>query len=241
VSEDERIRALHEAMGDYRVHLRPLDELGHLAWREARRLGSTVISPDEYVLAILHPKAGDSVAAQALRACGVDREALEALTGRQRDEEEISDGPQYNPAGYKLTALAEGIAAGLGASEVSAEHVLLAYLWAPEHSASVLEHLGTTREEVRAALAARGVDGPQGTLPASDPRRYGPCVDVPLDDLWILLRQLDFVLPLGASFAWNHDGTKGRVSVTEGLDADLYVQRALERHRSSFLPAEDME
>lgn len=226
-------------MGDYRAHLRQLDELTYLAWREARRLGSTVIGPEELVLAILHPEADDSAAAQALRACGVDRAALEALTGPQRQKDEIPGGPQHSPASYQLTFLAEGIAAGLGDSEVRAEHVLLAYLWAPECSARDLEHLGTSREDVLAELTARGVDVPQHMLPASDPRRYGPSVDVSLDELWILLRQLHYVLPLGADFTWNHDGTKGWVSVTEGLDADLYVRQALERRRPDVSPVEE--
>ncbi len=226
-------------MGDYLGHLRELDRLADLAWQEAKRLRATVIGPEEFLLAILHPDAGESNAAKALRECGVTREAVEALVRRQQREEEIPGGPQYNPAGQQLIAMAEGIAAGLGDSEVRAEHVLLAYVWEPDHSAGELEHLGTSREHVRRELAALGADVPQPALPARDPREYGPNLDVTLEELWILLRELSYVLPHGASFTWNHDWEKGWVSVTEGVDADEYIKRALERHRRINLPPED--
>ena len=237
--ENERIRALQDAMDEYRSHLRELDHLAHLAWQEAIRLRATVIGPEEFILAILHPEAGDSVAARVLRKCGITRDAFEGFTRRHQREEEIPGGPQYSPAGLHLQYMAEGIAAGLGDNEVGAEHVLLAYLWEPDHSARQLEQLGTSREEVRRRLAALGVDLPQPTLPARDPRKYGPRMEVPLDDLWILLRELWYVLPPGASFTWNHDWQEGWVSVTEGLDAQEYVERALERHGRINRPSAD--
>jgi hypothetical protein len=236
MAEDERNRALRAAMGDFRAHLEHLDRLANLAWQEAKRLHSTVIGPEEFVLAILHPDAADSIAAQTLRECGVTRDAVEALTRRHRRQEEIPGGPQYNPSGMHIQYLAEGIAAGLGATEVGAEHVLLAFLWQPSYSAWQLEKLGTSREDVFRQLTAFGVDVPWRTLPARDPRTYGPKVEVPLDDLWILLRELMYVLPLGASFTWNHDWKKGWVSLTEGLDATDYIDRALERHRRRNRP-----
>lgn len=236
MTEDDRIRALETAMGDYRRHLRELDRLAHLAWLEARRLRSTAIGPEELVLALLHPEAGESLAAQALRECGVTRDNFEDFTRRHQREEEPPCGPQYSPAGLHLQYLAEGLAAGLGDSDVRAEHVLLAYLWKPDHSASQLEHLGTSRDAVRRHLAALGVDVPQRMLPARDPRKYGPRVDVSLDDLSILIRELWYVLPQGASFSFNHDWQKGWISLTEGLDAQDYVERALERHRRVNCP-----
>jgi hypothetical protein len=236
---NERIRALQDAMGEYRSHLRELDRLAHLAWQEAKRLRATVIGPEEFILAILHPEAGDSVAARVLRECGITRDAFEGFTRRHQREEEIPGGPQFSPAGLHLQYLAEGIAAGLGDNEVGAEHVLLAYLWDPNHSAGQLEQLGTSREDVRWRLAALGVDLPQPTLPARDPRKYGPKVDVPLDDLWILIRELWYVLPEGASFSFNHDRKKGWISLTDGLDAQEHIGRALERHRRIDRPSAD--
>jgi ATP-dependent Clp protease ATP-binding subunit ClpA len=239
MNEEERVRALRAAMGEYRAHLRELDHFAGLARQEAERLRSTVIGPDEFLLALLHPDVGDSLAAQALRDCGVTREAVEELARPHQWEEEIPDGPQYNPAGLHLQYMAEGIAAGRGDTEVGAEHLLLAYLWEPDHSASELEQLGTSREQVRRQLEDLGVDLPQAELPARDPRRYGPEVDVPLDDLWILIRELSYVLPAEASFSFNHDWKNGWVALTEGLDAQEYIERALERHRRVNLPPEE--
>ena len=176
-------------MVTYRDHLQQLDHLHELAWREAKRLRSTVIGPEEYLLAILHPEMSRSIAAQSLRDCGITREAIAELC-RHHATNEIDGGPQLNPAGYRLVASAEGIAAGLGASQVTPEHVLLAFLWDPDRSALQLKQFGSSREQVRARLAERGVDLPQPELPSPDPRRWGTKIDVPLDELWILLREL---------------------------------------------------
>jgi hypothetical protein len=228
--------------GDYRSHLRELDHLARLAWREAKRLRCVAIGPEHFLLAILHPEAGDSLAARALRECGITRERLEPVTHPQRSERDIPGGPQFNPAGMRVQSVAEGIAAGLGAAAVRAEHVLLAYLWEPNHSAWQLEQVGTSRTQVRKRLTDVGVDLLQHDLPAPDTRRYGRCVDVPLEQLWLLLHELWYVLPQGASFRWNHDWKKGWISLTEGLEPQEYVERALARHRRIHLaPQEDAE
>lgn len=226
-------------MGEYRGHLRRLDHLAHLASREAKRLRSTAIGPEEYVLAILHPEAGESIAARALRDCGISREALAELTEPKRSREEIEGGPQRNPAAYFFMGTAEGIAAGLGASEVTPEHVVLAFLWDPNRSSRQLERLGASREQVRSRLAELGVELPQAELPVPDPRRWGPKVDVSLDQLWILLRELPYVLPQDAGLSFNHDWKKGWIAATEGVDLVVYIPRALARHRRLNLPPED--
>jgi hypothetical protein len=224
---------------EYREHLKEQDRLHHLAWSEARRLRSTIIGPEEFVLAILHPEAGDSVAAQALRDCGIGREAFAELTMPKRSKKEIHGGPQLNPAAYRLEGLAEGIAAGLGATEVRAEHILLAFLWEPYFSHWVFDKLGSSRELVRARLAELGVDLPQSELPPPDPRRWGPTVQVSLDELWILLRELGYVLPEGAQICFNHDGEKGRIQAIEGVDLGVYLPRALARHRRHSAQPQD--
>ncbi len=221
---------------EYRAHLRRLDLLRHLAWQEAKRLHLTAIGPDELLLGILHPEAGDSIAAVALRDSGVNARALTELVERRASKQEIEGGPQYNPAGYMLMSLAEGMAAALGASEVAPEHLLLAFLWDPDRSAWQLEQIGSSREQVRARLADLGIDLPQAELPAPDPRRWGASVEVSLDELWILIRELHYVLPADAQFAFNHDWKKGWVKGTEGVDLAVYIPRALARHRRLNLP-----
>jgi hypothetical protein len=116
--------------------------------------------------------------------------------------------PKLNPAVIELTSRAEGIAAALGSAEVSAEHVLLAYLWDPT-SDGQLAQLGTSREAVRSHLAELGTSLPQAALPAPDPRRWGSRTDVPVDELWILLGELPYVMPTGVQFIFNHDWKTG--------------------------------
>ena len=184
---------------------------------------------------MFHPEAEDSIAAQALRDCGADREDVAALATWKRSEQEIEGGPQLNPAAYQLMSLAEGMAAGLGAPEVAPEHVLLALLWDPSWSG----RLRLSRERVRARLAELGIRLPKTEFPPADPRRWGPKVDVPLDELSILLRELPYVMPQGAQVSFNHDWKKGWLVATEGVDLDVYVPRARARHLRLHRPPEE--
>jgi hypothetical protein len=84
---------------------------------------------------------------------------------------------------------------------------------------------------VRSHLAQLGTSLPQAALPAPDPRRWGPRTDVTIDELWILLGELPYVMPTGAQFIFNHDWKTGWFRLTEGVDPGVYVPRARERHR----------
>jgi hypothetical protein len=220
-------------MGEYRRHLRELDRLDALAFDAARRLGSGAVGPPHLVLAMLDPEVGDSVAGKALRDVGITQQAVEELTRSYAGDGDAVETPQHNPAALHMQCRAEGLAAGLGDPDVRAEHLLLAYLWDPNDSEHALIKLGASREHVRDRLAQLGVGVP-GELPAADPRRYGPDVYVSLDELGVLIEELWYVLPQGASFAFNHDGEKGWVAVTEGLEPKGYIDAALERHRRAY-------
>jgi hypothetical protein len=129
-----------------------------------------------------------------------------------------------------LMSLAEGMAAALGAAEVSPEHVLLAYLWDPS-SEGQLTQLETSREAIRSGLAELGASLPQAELPSPDPRRWGPRTDVPIDELWVLLGELPYVMPSGAQLIFNHNWKTGWFRLTEGVDPAVYVPRARARHQ----------
>lgn len=181
------------------------------------------------------------MAAQALRDCGIDREAVAELTEHKRSAREIEGGPQLNPAAYQLMSLAEGMAAGLGALEVMTEHVLLAFLWEPNWSRRLPGDWCSSREQVQARLADLGIRLPQAELPPADPRRWGPKVDVPLEELWILLCELPYVMPAGAQVSFNHNWKTGWIAATEGVDLAVHVPRALARHRRMHRPPEAQE
>ena len=217
-------------MSQYRAHLRELDRLFGLAWHEAKRLGVMALGPEEIILAIVHPDAPDSVAARVLKSCGLDRETLERLTDHKRASAELEDGPQPNPAAQHLCHMAEGIAAGRGDATVTADHVLMAFIWDPGHSGWQLSSLGSSREQIRDRLAEHGIVFEQPELPQADPRRWGQRVELSLEELGIVMHELHQVLPQGASFVWNRNQDSGFVAVSEGLDPEHYVRVALDRH-----------
>jgi hypothetical protein len=224
-------------MSSYRAHLRELDRLVlRLAHSDAMRLRLAAIGPEVIVLAILHPEAGDSIAAQVLRECGLDRGICERRLEHYRAQDGRDPSPQLNPAAVQLGAMAEGIAAGLGARTVTAEHVLLAAIWDPSFYSERREPSGPTREQLRDALARRGFALPHAELPSPNPRRFGPPFFLPADQMYVAVGELRHVLPKGASFGCNTKPDTGEafVIVDEGLDAKHYVRLALARHQDSL-------
>lgn len=223
-------------MGQYRGQLEQLDLLERTAFAEARRLRCAAVGPEQFFLAVLHPEM-ESVAARALGVCGVGRGAVEKLVEDRRGSEwEIDGGPQLNPAGYQLMSRAEGMAAGMGARQVTAEHVLLAFLW-DRSSSWQLEHLGSSRQQLRSTLADLGFRLAQDELPPVDPRKWVP-VDVPLEDLGTLLQVLPYVMPSDAQLRFNHDWKKGWIGATAGVDLAACIPRAMARHRRLNMPPE---
>jgi hypothetical protein len=219
-------------MSRYEAHRKQLRRLVlGIAFAEARRLELSAVGPDAILLAILHPDAGDTIAAQVLRENGLDRERFERRLDRVRSPSDRPDGPQLNPGAYQLTAMAEGIAAALGAETITAEHVLLAAIWDPSFYRGDLMAESPSREQLRLALAAHGFALPQAQLPPRNPRRLGPPFFLPKAEMERAVRQLRHVLPEGASFGCNHTpGTnEAYIRVDEGLDAERYVLLALAR------------
>src|SRR5687768_16136909 len=104
------------------------------AGRAAARLGHRDIGAEHLVLAMLEP---DTACAEALCACGLQREDFEAaicsLPGSyRRGMSHETPGPQrVLPETLEVIARAEGLAAGLGVSGVEDEHVLIAVLLEP--------------------------------------------------------------------------------------------------------------
>ena len=130
--------------------------------------------------------------------------------------------------------MAEGIAAGLGAESVTAEHVLLAAIWDPVFYNEHLEPPGPSREQLRNALAHHGFSLPQAELPPPNPRRDGRRFCLPKNEMERAVRTAA-ILPKGASFGCNHKpGTdEAFIMVDEGLDAEHYVRLALSRHQAT--------
>jgi hypothetical protein len=199
------------------------------AFEEASRLGSGYAGPEHFLLALLRP-GEETVAAQALRDCGADYERLRSALVRAAAERRVEPnaGVSLNPAAQELVGRAEGLAAGLGAESVTAEHLLLALLWRPERDWP-LTLAGTTREIVYERLRAGGVRLAV-ELPPSRERPAGPeqLVHFPEVQLRDVLAKLPALLPPDADWGWNVDGAyRACVRATGEFDLRALVRRAL--------------
>jgi hypothetical protein len=201
------------------------------AFEEAIRLGSGYAGPEHFLLALLRP-GEETVAAQALRDCGADYERLRSALVRAAAERRVEPnaGVSLNPAAQELVGRAEGLAAGLGAESVTAEHVLLALVWDAQRGWPLVA-AGTTREAVYVRLRAGGVRLAV-ELPTSREWPPGPeqRVYFPEEQLRDVLTKLPALLPPDADWGWNVDGAyRAWVRTTGEVDLRALVRQALAR------------
>lgn len=222
------------------------DRLLGRASKEAEDLGHDWVGGDHFMLALLRP-GDDSLAAQALRSCGLTHdayaeafvrvleEAEEARPARQRRERA---GVKPNPYTYWARGFADGVAVGLGAAAAGPEHVVLALIWDQwTPTTSVLHRLGLRREDLFNALADVGVPLPPIGLPLLDERRVGETVVVPIEQLQALVAELPGLLPSGTYFGFNHDAKEhGWINAGAEVGLPRYIKLALEVWERGKLP-----
>jgi ATP-dependent Clp protease ATP-binding subunit ClpA len=152
-------------------------------YRAAEGLGHRRIRSEHLLLALVGT---ESTSGQALRACGLSREAVLDEISRLPDgyHERMRSGA--TPSGsflavdQELRAIdgrAEGLAAGLGSTEVRDEHRLLSLLYEPTSilATRIIEKRGVTGEQILEELNRRGVKVPEvppPTRPKWGPPRY---------------------------------------------------------------------
>jgi hypothetical protein len=92
----------------------------NLGFAESFRLEHSWLGREQFILALVHP-AQDTVAASALRSCGVSYEAMARALGERYGDDDApersfdpEDGVLLSPAGHQLLARAEGLALGMG-------------------------------------------------------------------------------------------------------------------------------
>lgn len=201
---------------------------------ESARLKHGFVGEEHFLLALVRP-GEKTVAAEVLRESGVGYEALSAAVAafasndQPLDEEDLESGISANPASHELMGRAEGLAAGLGANRLRAEHVLLALLWSPG-SDWMFEGCGTTRQAVYERLKGKGARVPAGELPPSPDPPSGPHQQAffPLERLNDVLATLPSLLPADAYWAFNHDGhSQGWILAWGEFDLEELVQQAL--------------
>ena len=142
------------------------------AAREASSLGLSYVGPDHFLLALLHPEE-DTPASRVLDAGGrgysKGRATVAARNARPSvtDEDRVDPWVYLTPASHQVVGRAEGVAAGLAATTVSAEHLLLALLWDRDrHLAFLFEEIGTGREALLEEMRHQGIETPDGELPS---------------------------------------------------------------------------
>lgn len=142
------------------------------AGSEAGSLGLSHAGPDHYLLALLHPDE-ETPASRVLNAVGADyaqaRTTVAARTPSPTTrDDEGADWVRLNPAAHQAAGRAEGLAAALGATTASAEHLLLALLWSRDRwLVRLFQEIGMGRDEVLREMRRQRVKTPDGQLPAT--------------------------------------------------------------------------
>jgi ATP-dependent Clp protease ATP-binding subunit ClpA len=136
---------------------------------EAASFGERHVVSDHVLMALCAP-GEDTVAAGALRAAGVTYDELRGTVARvhRKDEKRLAPADEWiysTGSSSQVEGLAQGLAAGLGADDVRAEHVLLAFLWEPLLLYHLVPDYDATRKAVLARLVEEGVRVPAGPLP----------------------------------------------------------------------------
>jgi hypothetical protein len=148
------------------------------------------------------------------------------------------DHVEPNPATYALMGRADGLAAGLGAEQASPEHVLLSIIWDPRTTTtSVLDRLGTKREDIVDRLTDLGAPLPPIGPPPLDETRWGEPVVIPIEQLQALTAELPGLLPPGTPFGFNHDEKEHAwLNAGEAIDLPKYIALALDAWDRRRLP-----
>ena len=206
------------------------------AFAEAQRLGHSWVGPEHGLLAILRGDPTDP-ARIALEEAGLEADRFERWYEERiersdpkpkRDPER--DGISPNPAWYGVAGRAEGLAAGVGVSDVRPVDLLLALLWDTTEWLPV-RGLGISREDVAASLGRSGVTLPATPLPDLDrPLRNPVRVDFPKSALGDVVEILKQRHPPGSGLRWgiNHDGAeRAWAFAEEGIDLQGIVDEVV--------------
>jgi hypothetical protein len=212
-------------------------EMLKAAFAEAERLGHSWVGPEHGLLAILRGDPADT-ARLALEEAGLEAERFEQWyvesVGRSDPKPKRDpgrDGISPNPAWYGVLGRAEGLAAGVGVSDVRPVDLLLALLWDTREWLPVTG-LGVSREDVAASLGRAGVTLPATPPPDLDrPWRNPVRVDFPMSALGGVVEVLKQRHPPGSGLRWaiNHDeAERAWAMAEEGIDLQVIVDQVLE-------------
>jgi hypothetical protein len=225
-----------------------LDTAAYRAGDEARRLEQGWIGPEHVLLALF---AEPGPATEALEEVGVTRERAEQdARARSRSDPppppyDPAAGLSPNPAWYKLTGCAKGLALAAGRRpEPEPEHFLLALVYGGELG-PLLRGVGTSEPALLEALARRGVQVPESDPPAYRPWRGLHRIEVTEAELEPVLDVLAERYPPGSEWRWGFNWLPGdpaggprraRIDGEEGVDLDAALTAARERSGPEVRP-----
>lgn len=160
------------------------------AFNEARDLSHSHATLEHICLALLAPPE-PTIAQRVLEQFGFTHEAWAERTKRlHKGLETDKVGTSSTPVYHTLSGFAQGIALGLGAADVTDEHVLLAILYSDAGYEGRMVGFEVETDEVISALKERGVTVPQmwPPVPATPIGPFGQYVYFPEGD-WSAVSQ----------------------------------------------------
>ena len=159
------------------------------AFAEAQDLRHRYCTDLHFLLALLNPPA-PTAAAEVLVELGLSYGGVRDELLRRYRPGRRRAGTSSSPMYQLILGWAQGIAIGMGASSVTAEHVLLATVYGGYGGVSMLVGLGVDPDEVVARLRERGIQTPslQPPVAPTPGGPSGPWVYFP-KDMWSAVTQ----------------------------------------------------
>jgi hypothetical protein len=201
----------------------------------------------EHVLVALFDE--PSPATEALEELGVTRDLAEEAARTMGDIEprppryDPKAGLSPNPAWYKLTGCANGLALAAGRRHPKPEHLLLAMVYGEHGVGELLHGAGANEQALLDALARRGVPVPAVDPPVYRPMRGHHQIEVTEAELKGVLKVLRERHPPGSEWRWGFnwlpdDPDKGGprrawVGGEEGIDLEDALATARARSAAS--------
>jgi hypothetical protein len=184
-----------------RWSISPYEGILGRAFKEAQKLHHSFTTGEHLILALLNPPR-PTPASEVLQELGltyeVAAERAKLLGGSTESE---GGGTSSTPVYQLISGFAQGAAVGLGAGELTDEHVLLAIVYGDPTGDQRFTGFEVDADEVVAGLKSRGVPVPKLAPPvATTPHGpFGPMVYFPEDDFRAITQEIIKRYPPGTS------------------------------------------